>query len=101
MHSLLPDKVEVFDSQKDKLIAVKDLSEIIFENGTAVNTSVPLQDLFFSLGVGHAGGHSVVAESCLQANQALFWGEGVPMSSPSGADEHRHPPHLHVMTACL
>jgi len=55
MHSLLPDKVEVFDSQKDKLIAVKDLSEIIFENGTAVNTSVPLQDLFFSLGVGHAG----------------------------------------------
>jgi hypothetical protein len=37
----------------------------------------------------------------LQANQVLFWGEGVPMSSPSGADEHRHPPHLHVMTACL
>lgn len=67
MHSLLPDKVEVFDAQQDKVIAVKDLSEIIFERGTAVNTSVPLQNLLFSLGVGHAGDTHVHSHYCSSA----------------------------------
>jgi len=60
MHPLLPDKVEVRDALSTEPIAIKDLSEIIFEKGTAVNTSVPVQDLIYTLGVGHAGGPGVV-----------------------------------------
>jgi len=55
MHSLLPDKVEVFDHKTEKLIAVKDLNDIILERGTQINTTVPLPTLLYSLGVGHAG----------------------------------------------
>lgn len=88
MHSLLPDKVEVFDAQKDKLIAVKDLSEIIFENGTAVNTSVPLQDLFFSLGVGHAGKdrhtpHLLDVPTCLQPFLKTSQSSSLPLTPHS------------------
>ena len=55
MHSLLPDKVEVVDSQSEAPIAVVDLADVIFEKGTKVNTSMKMQDLLYSLGIGHAG----------------------------------------------
>lgn len=58
MHPLLPDKVEVRDAQSTEPVAIKDLSDIIFEKGTAVNISAPeaVPNLLYTLGVGHAGG---------------------------------------------
>ncbi|WIA21634.1 hypothetical protein OEZ85_000815 [Tetradesmus obliquus] len=55
MHSLLPDSVELRASSSGKLIKTVGLGDIILDKGTAVNTSVPLPDLFYTLGVGHAG----------------------------------------------
>lgn len=55
MHSLLPDKIEVRKSSSDSVIKTVELGDIIFEKGTGVTTTVPLDDLFYSLGVGHAG----------------------------------------------
>jgi hypothetical protein len=59
MHSLLPDSVEVRKSSNGSVIKTVGLGDIIFDRGTAVNTSVPLPDLFYTLGVGHAGEGSV------------------------------------------
>lgn len=56
MHSLLPDKVDVRDAVTGKVKSTVGLGDIILKNGTKVNTSMSLQDLFYSLGSGHAGG---------------------------------------------
>lgn len=55
MHSLLPEKVEVVDSQTEAPLAVVGLGDVIFGKGTQVNTSLKLQDLLYSFGIGHAG----------------------------------------------
>jgi hypothetical protein len=58
MHSLLPDKVDVRSAANGSVINTVGLGDIILEKGTKVNTTVPLPDLFYTLGVGHAGGPS-------------------------------------------
>lgn len=55
MHSLLPDTVEVRDAQTEAHITDVNLADVIFQKGTAINTSTKLQDLFYSFGIGHAG----------------------------------------------
>jgi hypothetical protein len=59
MHSLLPDSVDVRKSSSGSIIKTVGLGDIIFDKGTAVNTTVPLPDLFYTLGVGHAGESSL------------------------------------------
>jgi hypothetical protein len=55
MHSLLPDSVDVREASSGSVITTVNLGDIILEKGTQVNTTVPLPDLFYTLGVGHAG----------------------------------------------
>jgi hypothetical protein len=55
MHALLPDKVNVHEARTGAKINTVNLEDIIFENGTAVNTKFKLEDLYCTLGIGHAG----------------------------------------------
>jgi hypothetical protein len=55
MHSLLPDSVDVRKASSGSVIKTVNLGDIILKKGTEVNTTVPLPDLFYTLGVGHAG----------------------------------------------
>lgn len=60
MHPLLPDQVDVHAAATGKKLKTVGLGDLILEGGTAVNTTVPLPDLFFTLGIGHAGELHVV-----------------------------------------
>jgi hypothetical protein len=62
MHSLLPDKVDVRSAASGSVISTVGLGDIILTGGTQVNTSIPLPDLFYTLGVGHAGNRMASAQ---------------------------------------
>lgn len=66
MHSLLPEKVEVVDSQTEATLAVVGLDDVIFGKGTQVSTRLKAQELLYSYGIGHAGMAVVVLLMCWQ-----------------------------------
>jgi hypothetical protein len=73
MHALLPDKVTLRSSSTGKETGSVDFGDIILDRGTAVNTTMPLADLFTTLGMGEAGeGDRVVWKrgmACLRGEQ--------------------------------
>ena len=52
MHALLPDTVQVRSHQDGSMGPVIGLEDVIFKNGTAVNTKTDTADLIFSLATG-------------------------------------------------
>eukprot|EP00775_Hariotina_reticulata_P000236 gene236-440_t len=54
MHALLPDKVNVHEAHTGRKLNTVNLDDLIFEKGTTVNTTLKLEDLYTTLGIGHA-----------------------------------------------
>lgn len=56
MHALLPDKIDVKDVNTGSSTGTTvGLQDILFQQGTQANTTLPLGNLFTTLGFGHAG----------------------------------------------